>query len=384
MATFPLKRLCTALVCAVLLVGVSYFSGSAPLPALAQAADCPNVVQQAFDTANGQCQNMGRNQMCYAHPNAFATGKPGVNGFNFNKPGDKVNLGDLASLKLGRYNKQEGTWGVAVMRVQANLPDSAPGQNVIMIVFGDTQVADAGGNGPMQAFYMRTGTGKPGCRAMPQSGMLIQTPKGGQKVELVANGVQLSIGSTVFLTAPGKTEDDKKPTLWVYTVEGSVDVTSDGVTVTVPGGTQTCVPLDDQDPNDPLVLEDGPPCQPRRLNQGNVTGIPRNTSNTLAETVPPTPAPPECAITSFSADVTSAAPRQPVTISWNTTGGVNAELWTPGGGDIAASGLSGSFNYSAGGFIEGTGDETWELRLTCADGSTRNAFVTVNVSGQLP
>ena len=38
-----------------------------------------------------------------------------------------------------------GMWGVALLRVQANLPDTLPGQNVTMLLFGDVAIENAGG-----------------------------------------------------------------------------------------------------------------------------------------------------------------------------------------------------------------------------------------------
>ena len=42
-------------------------------------------------------------------------------------------------------NASTGAWGVALMRIQANLPDTLPGQNVTMLIFGDVQIQNAGG-----------------------------------------------------------------------------------------------------------------------------------------------------------------------------------------------------------------------------------------------
>jgi len=92
---------------------------------------------------------------------------------------------------------------------------------------------------PMQAFSFRTGLGSTTCAEAPADGILIQTPEGAGKVNLRANGVDIELGSTAYLTAqPGQF-------MTVSVVEGQGTVTSDGVSVEVPAGMQTSIPLDD-------------------------------------------------------------------------------------------------------------------------------------------
>lgn len=290
---FPFTRMITRLGAISLSLGVMFgliaLRPDAPTTVFAAAPTCSAVVKQALAQAAQVCTNLKRNQACYAGSPIESQAKPGVNGFVFNNPGDIINLGDAISIKTAPYNRKEGTWGVALLRVQANLPDTAVGQNVTMILFGDTEVTDAGGSKPMSAFYLRTGAGQPGCGAMPPNGMLLQTPKGGQKVELTANGVQLSIGSTVFLTSNVNANGNSN--LWVYTIEGDVDVTSQGVTVDVPGGQQTCVKQTEFDPNNGLLQAIAPPCKPKNLNNNVVNPLPTDTLDEIAEQTPPPPPP---------------------------------------------------------------------------------------------
>jgi PKD repeat protein len=63
----------------------------------------------------------------------------------FDSQGDKVNLQDVASMELSPLDLLEEHWGVVLMQVQANLPDSLPGQNVTFILFGDVQIENAVG-----------------------------------------------------------------------------------------------------------------------------------------------------------------------------------------------------------------------------------------------
>ncbi len=55
-----------------------------------------------------------------------------------------------------------------MLRIQANLPDTMPGQNVTILLFGDVSIYNADSEddetyGPMQAFYFRAGVGDAPC-----------------------------------------------------------------------------------------------------------------------------------------------------------------------------------------------------------------------------
>jgi hypothetical protein len=62
----------------------------------------------------------------------------------FNTVGD---ITDLVSIK--NYSRSpcnaHNTWGIALMKVQANIPDTIPGQNVTLLAFGDVLLEDATG-----------------------------------------------------------------------------------------------------------------------------------------------------------------------------------------------------------------------------------------------
>ncbi|MBX3064681.1 MAG: hypothetical protein KF726_16990 [Anaerolineae bacterium] len=392
----------------------------------AQGGACEAIVQQALELALQQCKDLERGQACYANIKANVEPKSDVQDFRFDAPGDRVAISDVNTFKLSAYNEDDSTWGVIMMRAQANLPGVNIGQAVTMLVFGDTQITDANGDGTMQSVYLKTGTSAPGCAEMPRNGVLLQTPKGAQKVEMDVNGVQLKIGSTIFLTADGN-EENTEPTLWLYTLEGSVDMTSDGVTVTVPQGTQNCVPLRDEDPEDVQVVENGPPCSdPEPLDPDTTGNLPTDTidelgteitpteeATTAATAVPtrvptrrptrtatveptitgiPSPLPPppsqtptyaltprtlSCAILSFTASPSSVQYGDvTVNLSWETSNAIAVEVLYPGGDSF---GVEGSGNYSFVFGEYGLQTQTWGLRATCNDGvTTRTATVTYN------
>ena len=70
--------------------------------------------------------------------------QPHIDEFNFDMAGDIVGIPDLQSLRLSRVDLDTQAWGIALLRVQADLPDKAPAdQNVTLILFGDTTVENA-------------------------------------------------------------------------------------------------------------------------------------------------------------------------------------------------------------------------------------------------
>jgi hypothetical protein len=63
-----------------------------------------------------------------------------VDDFTFSAPGDMVAVSAVESLTLASQVADEGEWGVALMQLQANIPDTTPGQNVTFLLFGDVEI----------------------------------------------------------------------------------------------------------------------------------------------------------------------------------------------------------------------------------------------------
>ncbi len=272
---------------------------------LAQVTTCSAIAQQAMASAQKACATIGRNQACYGYVSLQATPQPGVQNFNFSQEGDLVNVADLASLQLSPYDPVNNTWGIALMKLQADLPDALPGENVTMLLFGDVQIQNAVTPSssqvlqPMQAFYFRTGIDQTGCENAPGNGLLIQTPKGVGKVQLRANNVDIRLGSTAYLVAqPGQSMN-------FYVIEGNSTLSYGGKTVDVPAGAESSVPLDADlnasgQPDDPeaydadavsdLPIEDLPeditiadPADEQTIEEANQETILQPTDETIGE-----------------------------------------------------------------------------------------------------
>lgn len=220
----------------VLLLGVA--------PMIMAQGSCPAIVEAALRTAAERCQATGRNQACYGSFHLEATAQPGVTSLRFNQVGDIADVSAIQNLKLDGMNQETQEWGVAILKLQANLPGSLPGQNVTFVLFGDVEITNAAdgqtSTAPMQAFTLRSGIGDSQCEETPASGLLVQTPQGAGKVNFTVNGVDISMGSTVFFQAqPGST-------MSVRTVEGAAEASAQGRTIPVIAGTQISIPMDDE------------------------------------------------------------------------------------------------------------------------------------------
>jgi hypothetical protein len=111
------------------------------LPVL--AADCPTIIKNALDATNKLCSTTGRNQACYGSINLSAAAQADASSFTFAKPGDLVSVDDIKSLTLSSLDTKTDAWGVALIKLQADLLDAQPQQNVTLALFGDVQVDNA-------------------------------------------------------------------------------------------------------------------------------------------------------------------------------------------------------------------------------------------------
>jgi hypothetical protein len=109
---------------------------------MAQALDCPNLVQRAFQAAEQFCSETERNSVCYGANRVDAAFYTEVSDDFFTSSGDFSPIGDVETLQTSPLDLENDLWGVAVMQVQANLPNTLPGQNVVFLLLGETQLVD--------------------------------------------------------------------------------------------------------------------------------------------------------------------------------------------------------------------------------------------------
>ncbi len=265
---------------------------------VAAQADCPTIVQHALDVAGTACETTGRNQACYGNISLNAVPRDGVSNFVFKQAGDTVNVADVQSLTLSSLDAASQQWGVALMKIQANLPDTLPGQNVTLVLFGDVQIQDAadvaeatatpaaGGtttvpapqtSGPMQAFFFRSGVNDRPCAEAPDSGILIQSPQGAATINLSVNGVDITLGSTAYLQAQANGDMD------IYVVEGHGTASAFNKTVTIPAGTWVSIPIGAD------LRATGAPGDPTGYDPRKLRGLPIGNLPIKIDPVPPLP-----------------------------------------------------------------------------------------------
>ena len=253
----------------MVLLGVLLFAcspaASPPTLTVAPAVSeemCPQLVAQALDATDANCTGTGRNQVCYGNVRLNAVPQSGVESLDFDQPGDIVDLASVQTLSLSSMNTQTQEWGVALIQVQANIPETMPGQNVTLLLFGNVQVESAPAEDGQFAFFFQTGVGDAPCAAAPDSGILVQTPEGVGAVSFRANGVDIQLGSTAYLQAqPGKD-------MAIKVVEGEAEVTAQSVTRRIPAGAETSVPLDaSRQPS-------GPPSPPKPYDGAKLQTLP--------------------------------------------------------------------------------------------------------------
>lgn len=261
----------------LLIVGVMAAPVAAQLP-----TTCPDLVREALSRIETVCSGTGRNQVCYGNTLIEAEARPEAS-IQFAAPGDLASVLDLLGLRLAGMTVDIPEWGVALLRLQANIPGTLPGQNVTAVIFGDSQIEadpdaptiDGVPSGIARGFLLRTGFDDSQCAEMPDSGLLLQTPGGVESVSLVINQVDVTLGSTAFIQTTdrgGDGEDD----LLIQMLEGEGRVESNGVAQYVQAGQFTSVPLNTDgqangQPTDPLPYELGDQSLPLPLLERDFT-----------------------------------------------------------------------------------------------------------------
>jgi hypothetical protein len=225
---------------------------------------CSALIENAIESVAVACHGMSRNQVCYGNVSLDMTPTVNAPDFAFERVGDITDVSYIRRLKLAPLDEPKGVWGIAMMQLQADIPDTLPGQNVTFLVFGDVELENTASadQAPMQSFYLRTGVGDAACVDTPDSGLLIQTPDGVQSVEFNINGVAVEIGSTVLLQAKPDEE------FVIRTLEGAAVVTMGGESYPVIAGTEMTIPVDAQ------MQPEGLPSLPVPLSERGLGNLP--------------------------------------------------------------------------------------------------------------
>lgn len=236
---------------------------------------CEQLVTLAETTVGLVCDGIGRNQACYGNRLVSIDFLPD-SGLTFQQSGDTVDLLAVRRLSTSPLNIQTRDWGIAVIKAQANLPDTLPGQNVTFLLYGDTTVDNPSPS--MNAVTVSTRIGSTNCEEAPDSGVLIQSPTG-TNVTMTINGADVVLGSTAFVTTNQETQR-----MTFAVLEGQGVVSAFGVSEVVIPGMKTGVQLG----GGPDGLQaSGPPNEPAPYDPNSVAHLPVNLLERQIDVPPP-------------------------------------------------------------------------------------------------
>jgi hypothetical protein len=222
----------------LLLAGCNLAAVPQPTPTSSQAqADltCSQLVASALQAVGPACDGAGRNQACYGNNQVEAQFQQGIQAA-FDKSGDLAQLQGLRLISTSPLDENAQTWGIAMLKAQADLPEALPGQNVTFLFYGGATLDNVSPN--MESVVLSTGFGSASCASAPPSAILIQSPDGTQATMNI-NGANVTLGSTLHLNAV------RNDLLTIATINGLAVVEAFGTTRNVPPGGQVTLPLND-------------------------------------------------------------------------------------------------------------------------------------------
>jgi len=95
------------------------------------------LIEEALTATDENCSSLDRHMACYGHNQVEAAFLSNMADDYFVEPADLAHVTELATIATAGLNEDENIWGVAVMNLQANIPNTLPGQNVRFVLMGD-------------------------------------------------------------------------------------------------------------------------------------------------------------------------------------------------------------------------------------------------------
>lgn len=125
------------------LLALVFITAPYPVPAQAQGGEsCPQLVARALAEMGTNCANLPRNTACYGFNRVEATFAEEVPEGYFSQVADRAGLTTLSTIETAELNTAESRWGIAVMSVQADIPNALPGQVTTFMLLGDVEVTN--------------------------------------------------------------------------------------------------------------------------------------------------------------------------------------------------------------------------------------------------
>ncbi|HET7143337.1 MAG TPA: hypothetical protein VFI68_04880, partial [Anaerolineales bacterium] len=216
-------------------------------------ASCQALIEKAMETSNSYCSQIGSNKACYGNNTIKADLAPGTTE-TFSTRGDIVDVDKVRRISASPLNLDSNEWGIAVLKVIANLPRSLPGQTVTMIVFGNTTLDNNSSN--LESFFFSSELGQIVCQKVPDDGIMISVPDG--------EGIRFNVNDTeLTLTGDATIKAVKNGKMEVSLFEGSGRIVSDGQEQYFGAGQKVSVELGGENGTEAV----SPPSAPESLSQ---------------------------------------------------------------------------------------------------------------------
>ncbi|MFW5691396.1 MAG: SH3 domain-containing protein [Chloroflexota bacterium] len=116
---------------------------SAPVRDSLAQLSCPAIVDRALRELGNNCEDMDRNSACYGYNLVTASFTEAVPEDFFTQPSDRTGIASLVTLGTSAMDEGSDVWGVALLNLQANVPNTIPGQAVRFVLVGDVEIENA-------------------------------------------------------------------------------------------------------------------------------------------------------------------------------------------------------------------------------------------------
>jgi hypothetical protein len=105
-----------------------------------QRGTCSSLVERALQAVGNSCSSLDNNSACYGYNQVDSTFYSEVDPGYFSSVSDQTELTQLQTIQTAPFDIGNDQWGIAVMNVQANVPNSLPGAAVTFLLIGDSTI----------------------------------------------------------------------------------------------------------------------------------------------------------------------------------------------------------------------------------------------------
>ncbi|MEZ4667661.1 MAG: SH3 domain-containing protein [Anaerolineae bacterium] len=120
-----------------------FLFGPHPVTSQSETDTCLPIVQRILEEVGNRCGDMTRNSACYGNSSISATFVDTASDNVFTEPGDTTEVTRLQKLETAPLSPDFNIWGVSLMKLQASIPNTIPGQGVIFVLYGDVSLENA-------------------------------------------------------------------------------------------------------------------------------------------------------------------------------------------------------------------------------------------------